>query len=151
MKKYKFKLENVLKYRGVIEKLAKNDYLKELSKLNYEKDKLQNMLKIQNQIIERFNPLDKRSFNSVELVFFNNYLKQLIYLIEEQKKVIKNQEGVVKEKFDEWNEKRKELKVLEKLKEKDFKAWLKEFDKEEQKFIDDIFVGKYVRGMKNEE
>ena len=151
MKKYKFKLENVLKYRGVIEKLAKNDYLKELSKLNYEKDKLQNMYKIRNQIIERFNPLDKSSFNSIELVFFNNYLKQLIYLIEEQKKIIKEQENVVKKRFDEWNEKRKELKVLEKLKEKDFKAWLKEFDKEEQKFVDDIFVGKYVRGMKNEE
>ncbi len=150
MKKYKYKLETVLKYRMVLEKLAKNDYLKELSRLNFEKEKLLNLINVKNEIIENFDPSNKEKFNSDELVFFNNYLKQLLYLIEEQKKVIEEHNEVVKEKFNEWNEKRKGVKVLEKLKEKDFKLWLKEFDKEEQKFVDEVFIGKYVRGMNNE-
>ncbi len=39
------------------------------------------------------------------------------------------------------------MKVIKRLEEKKWKEYLREVDKEEQKFQDEIFIAKTVRGM----
>jgi flagellar FliJ protein len=147
MKRFTFQLENVLKYRETLENLAKNNYREALRLLNIEKDKLLTLQKRRDALKSAYKPETGSIIDPDTLIFISNYTGQLLFLMDKQKKAINDKEKIAKSKFEEWNQKRKDVKVIKRLEEKKWKEYLREVDKEEQKFNDEIFIAKTVRGM----
>jgi|GEM_PF-420728 len=145
MKRFIFKLEGVLKYRITIETLAKNAYQDALRILNIEKEKLKNLQHDLSNLLQAYNIQAGSVVYSENLAFLAKCTLQLSHLIEQQKKTIKEKESIARKKFQEWNRKRMDLKVIERLKEKKWKEYLIEMDKEDQKFQDEIFLAKKIR------
>lgn len=147
MKRFTFKLDNVLKYRETLESLAKNEYREALRLLNIEKDRLLDLQERKDRLKAAYNIEAGSIIDPEMLTFLTTYTGQLLHLIDRQKAVILQREKVAKEKFEVWNGKRKDVKVIKRLEEKKWKQYLREVDKEEQKFQDEIFIAKTVRGM----
>lgn len=147
MRRFNFKLENVLRYRETLESLAKNTYSEALRVLNTEKLRLQDLETSRNELMLAYNIKAGAIVHPDTLIFIARYTAQLLLLIDRQKKLIREKERIVKEKFDDWNKKRKDVKVIERLKEKKWKEYLREVDKEDQKFQDEIFIAKKIREM----
>jgi flagellar protein FliJ len=150
MKRFKFKLENVLNYRITLEGLAKNAYQEALRVLNIEKVTLQKFLHTRLELMKSYDIKAGTVVSPETLTFLARYTVQLAHLIENQKQVVVEKEGITREKFLDWNQKRMDVKVIERLKEKRWKEYLKEIDKEDQKFQDEVFIAKKIRAAKVE-
>jgi len=147
MKRFTFKLETVLKYRETLENLAKIEYREALRLLNIEKEKLLDYQQRRDRLKSAYN-LDAGSIVDPEmLTLLTDYTGQLLYLIDKQKTAVLKKEKIAKKKFEEWDGKRKDVKVIKRLEEKKWDEYLREADKEEQKFQDEIFIAGTVRGM----
>jgi flagellar FliJ protein len=147
MKRFNFKLKTVLKYREILENLAKSSYQEAIRILNLEKNRLLTLEKRRNDLMPAYNIKAGTIIDPEMLSLLSLYTVQLFYLIEMQKEVIIEKEKTVKEKYEEWDKKRKDVKVIKRLEEKKWKEYLKEAEKEEQKFNDEVFIAKTVRGM----
>ncbi len=147
MKRFVFKLETVLKYRETLEKMAKNAYSEAQRLLNIEKDKLLTLETKRDNLKAAYNVKAGAVVLPEVLSFLSIYSAQLLYLIRLQKRVTQEKEQAAKEKFAEWNRKRKDVKIIKRLEEKKWQEYLKQVDKEEQKFQDEIFIAKTVREM----
>ncbi|MDQ1351435.1 MAG: Flagellar FliJ protein [Acidobacteriota bacterium] len=147
MKRFVFKLETVLKYRETLEKLAKNAYSEAQHLLNIEKDKLRTLETKRDNLKAAYNIKTGEAALPEVLSFLSTYSTQLLYLIRHQKKVTQEKELAAQEKFNDWNRKRKDVKIIKRLEEKKWQEYLKQVDKEEQKFQDEIFIAKTVREM----
>jgi flagellar FliJ protein len=150
MKRFKFKLENVLNYRVTLETLAKNAYQEALRVLNLERETLRRLLTLRRELMKSYDIKAGTIVYPETLTFLARYTVQLTHLIEQQKKTVLEKEEIAKEKFEEWNRRRMDVKVIERLKEKRWKEYLREMDKEDQKFQDEIFIAKTIREAKGE-
>jgi len=145
MKRFKFKLENVLKYRVTLEDIAKSEYREALRLLNIERDDLMRLQTNQQQLKQFYNVKPGDIVKPETLAFVARYSFQLSRLIEQKRGMIKEKEVVANEKFQDWNKKRKDVKVVERLKEKKWQQYRREAEKEDQLFQDDIFIAKKIR------
>lgn len=147
MKRFKFKLENVLSYRVTLEGLAKNNYQEAVRLLNLEKERLVELEKTRHDLMVAYNN-DMRVgavIHPDQVILWARYSSQLAAMITLQHKRIIEKQKIVQEKFQEWNRRRKDVKVIEKLKEKRWQQYLKDIEKEDQKFQDEIFLAKKIR------
>ncbi len=142
MKKFKFKLANVLKYRETLEQLAKQEYRDAVQVVNRERDKLVELRNQQNSMKSVFNIEAGAVVDPEMLSMASFYMGRLFALMEEQKKIIAQKEIILQEKFKAWNEKRKEVKVIKRLEEKQWSTYQREVDKEDQKIQDELFIAK---------
>jgi flagellar FliJ protein len=145
MRRFNFKLENVLNYRITLERLAKSAYQEALRVLNTQKDFLLQLENTRKELMQSYNIKAGTVVHPETLTFISRYTIQLIQLMERQKKIIAESEEIAKTKFDKWNHTRKDVKVIERLKEKKWQEYLRETDKEDQKFQDEIFIAKKIR------
>lgn len=147
MKRFRFKLENVMKYRITLEELAKNNYREAMQNVNLEKQRLAELEQNRDNLMTAYNDQIKPGavihHDNINLIA--RYTYQLAFLIDTQHNNIAQKEEIAREKFREWNEKRKDVKVMERLKEKKWNEYLKEIDKEDQQFQDEIFLAKTIR------
>lgn len=148
MKRFKFKLENVLEYRVTLETLAKNAYQEALRILNIERDNLLHLFNLRKELMNSYNIKAGEVVQPEMLMFLSRYTVQLAHLIERQTIVVTEKEEISKEKLQDWTKKRMDLKVIERLKEKKWKEYLKEIDKEDQKFQDEIFIAKKINEVR---
>lgn len=143
MRKFKYKMETLLKLKENLEKQLKIEFINIKNYLTEEKEKLnklnQRYYKYESLLIKSLkNELNITDINSHKnsLVFINkkiNEQKELINELEEDlEKIIKNLIQIIKEK-----------KVLEKLKDKEYEKYKIELRKEEDKEIDDFISFKY--------
>lgn len=147
MKRFVFKLATVLRYRETLEKMAKNAYSEAQRLLNIEKEKLLVLETKRDNLKAAYNVKAGDAAQPEILSFLSIYSAQLLYLIRRQKGITQEKEKAAKEKFDEWNRKRKDVKIIKRLEEKKRLEYLRQVDKEEQKFQDEIFIAKTVREM----
>ncbi|MGE5343616.1 MAG: flagellar export protein FliJ [Candidatus Omnitrophota bacterium] len=145
MKRFKFKLENVLNYRVTLEGLAKNAYQEALRVLNIEKEALHKLQTVKQALTQSYNIQAGAVVSPETLTLLSRYAVQLSHLIEKQTQVVADKQAIATEKFQEWNRKRMDVKVIERLKEKKWHEYLSEMDKEDQKFQDEIFIAKTIR------
>ncbi len=148
MKRFVFKLENVLKYRNTVEELAKNDYRNALMILNLEREKLQGFQEKQRQLAQYYDIKAGTVVQADMLLFVARCAAQLAELVLLQYDIITQKEKIVAEKLQVWQVKRQDLKVVEKLKEKKWTQYLREVDIEDQKFQDEIFIAKKIRNTR---
>ncbi len=140
MKRFKFSLETLLKYRIIMEKKKKEDW----ERAKKERVKAEERLKqIYREERERREQLESLMEGEIDLKLFNltqRYIGQLMRLEKIQSKIVEEKKKIEEEKLKEWIEARKSKKVLENYREKKWREYVYELDKEEQKIVDDIFL-----------
>ena len=139
-KKYKFKLEGLMKLREFNEKRVKLELGEIVSEVQNLKDEIES---IEKQIDEAYESYHSSSRNGADGKFLQFYP----YYIQGKKEDIKNKVNLIFSLERRMEEKRKELsiargevKVIENLKEKGFEAWKKETMKKAQEDIDDLMT-----------
>ncbi len=143
MKGFKFRLESLLNIKEKFEQQAKIVYGEEVSKLNEEKQKLENLYvsKLENTQKQR------ESFTGTINIFnfeqYKNYATKIDEMIVSQINTVRQQEIKVEEARQKLAEIVKERKAFEKLKEKEIEEFKKEVQLAEDKQVDELVTYKF--------
>lgn len=152
MKKFVFKLETALKYRELLEDIAKNEYREALSTLNRGMEELTSLIKRREQVYTDFKRDEGVVISSDEYMLMEMAGGQLKVLIRRQDAEVVRLRHTAQDKLKNWQDKRKDAEIIRKLKEKKKKEHKLMLEKEEQSFLDELFIGKTIReGALNEE
>ncbi|MCO4792445.1 MAG: flagellar export protein FliJ [Bacteriovoracaceae bacterium] len=137
-KKYKFKLQGLMKLREFKEKRVKLELGEIVSEIQKNKEEIYTLGQ---QIEEAYTSYNESSKTGVDGKFLQFYP----YYIQGKREDIKNKENLIyslerrmEEKRIELSQARGDVKVVEKLKDKDFQEWKKHTTKKNQEDIDDL-------------
>ena len=141
MKKFKFSLEKVLSLREFEEKQAQIELGKAQSVVNDINEQLKFIAS------ERVKSNESRSKSSdlTFLMSIENYINGLDYKKELLIQELAKAQIILEEKRAIVIEAIKKRKSLEKLKEKQFESYKKEYNKEEEKILDEISSTKFCK------
>jgi flagellar export protein FliJ len=137
MKKFSFRLEKVLKLRKFREEECKNELGQAISYLNM----IENEIKI--TAVKRQNAASQRFSDPKETGVWDNYILRLDQEAERLMERAVQAEIIVEEKRALYQEAYKDLKSLEKLKEKREKEYRKETLDYQMAEIDDITASRF--------
>jgi flagellar FliJ protein len=134
---YSFKLEKVLNYKENIEDLKKSKYGDINSRVNNEEERLIgfNQHK-ENLVVEKNKSVKNTSIGNLKL--YNSYLQDISVTIQNQERKIEEMKVELEEAKEELLVAMQEKKAFEKLKENDYKEFIIESKKQEEKLLDGI-------------
>ena len=145
MKKFKFRLENVLELRTKTLEDRQLEMAAIQARLNDANNKLdsleQSRLQAKRDLENILGAGENIEFSMVKN--YQDYIANIDDDISIQHKVIADIENELELKQEEVREALKAKKMLEKLKEKEYKAFLKDFEQREAKELDDIALTRY--------
>ncbi len=146
MKKFKFRLQNVLELRE-----------KELQEKQIECSKIRFLLKSQMDVLNDIvlsiesakksleNLLNSKNLDITLIESNKIFVKTRTYDKENQKKLIQYTETLLDQKNNELLDVMRKKTMLEKLKEKDFREYMKTLDSSERKELDEVGLMRYSR------
>lgn len=145
MKKFKFRLENVLELRTKTLEDRQLEMAAIQVRLNEANNKL---ISLEQSRLQAKGDLENilGAGENIEFIRVKNYQDYIAKLDDDisiQHKVIADIENELELKQEEVREALKAKKMLEKLKEKEYKAFLKDFEQREAKELDDIALTRY--------
>ena len=145
MKKFKFRLENVLELRTKTLEDRQLEMAAIQARLNDANNKL---VSLEQSRLQAKRDLENilGAGENIEFIRVKNYQDYIAKLDDDisiQHKVIADIENELELKQEEVREALKAKKMLEKLKEKEYKAFLKDFEQREAKELDDIALTRY--------
>lgn len=139
MRRFKFRLQSVL---NIKEKKLEDERLKLgeiISTIEAQKDVLLELNDKKETLKNQLNKTLENSILDIEFVVgYKNYLERLDQDIKTQFEIIKKTQIELEEQQIQVSEAYKEVKVLEKLKEKQYKNFLFEYEQSQIKELDDI-------------
>jgi flagellar FliJ protein len=139
MKRFKFNLEKVLELRQYSEQEAKNELGRAISILNNIENKIKQNAIIHSQAArERFEGINAAN-GALSMVAWDSYILRLEQEAGRLMEEAAQAELVVEEKRNLYLEANRELKVMEKLKEKRGAEYRKEMFAAETKELDDMW------------
>jgi flagellar protein FliJ len=143
MPDFKFKLNAVLEYRKKIEDIKKKELaeLKEL--LRREEVLLRELDKKRNDILEQLKTRQKGVINLEDIINYSNYLNDCREKILQQIVLIKQLIDNVEAKREDLVSASKDKKIIEKLKENQYKEFKETMDKIETKLLDELGTNGY--------
>ncbi len=137
MRKFVFRLENVLKLRKKIEERIQLEFAKkraELIKVDLEIDGSRDTLK--NFVNENLRM--EGTFFASEILAVDNYIHRVRGRIRQLKDLRREKEDEVNSALRVLKDARKSRKVIENLKERKYRKYMEELDREENNDMDDI-------------
>ena len=134
---YSFRLEKVLNYKGNVEDLKKAKYGDINSRLNNEETRLMDFNQHKESLVVEKNNSVKRT-NIGNLKLYNSYLQDISTTIQNQEIKIEEMKIELEEAKEELLVAMQEKKAFEKLKENDYKEFITESKKQEEKLLDGI-------------
>jgi flagellar protein FliJ len=147
VKKFKFRLQSILdartkalEDRQVEFSIIQMNLRKQLTLLENLQNSKQNTEKNLEKLISQGESIDFTLINA-----HKNYIEKLQHDIKDQKELIEKIEIQLEEKKQEVIEALKAKTMLDKLKEKEFEEFLKEFERLEMKELDDIAISRYKK------
>lgn len=144
MKKFKFRLQVVLDMREKELEERRVEMAKIVSALNQQKEKLQGIIKHQEENTKAQEELAlSEELDIFQLEEHRAFGIKLVTDGINQERVIKNTEAILSRKQQEVKEAHQKVEVLKKLKEKQEKEYYKEFLTAEMKEIDDITSARF--------
>lgn len=142
MQKFSFRLQKVLEHRIDVEEEKKRSFVKARNDYLREKEKLETLKRRLHEF--SFEEFEKNTGIFTYIARYN-YIAFLEERIEEQEKRLKLFEKAVNEKRHEFEESKKDRKVLDKLKENALKDYRINMDRLEQKQNDEFALYGYMR------
>lgn len=144
MKKYSFRLQPVLDIREKTLEDKRLEMAQVIQLLNEQQDGLGKLLAKQDAYKEELESLSlEDDLNVFSLANFKNYMVNLQTQIKQQEANIENTKKALSVKQDAVNEALKDVKVLEKLKEKQSQKFYRDIEMKEANEIDDISTARY--------
>lgn len=141
-KKFKFKLEQVLKYRKIQENMALVDFAEASAVLSQEESKLEEFIKNRS---EAFNILkNPTSATYSEGIQLDSFVKLQDVRIVRQKKKVEHHKQIVEELREILQQRQTEYKMIKEFKVKKSVEFKDEIDALEQKALDEISVTRFV-------
>ncbi|MBU5426530.1 flagellar export protein FliJ [Tissierella pigra] len=134
---YSFRLEKVLNYKENIEDLKKAKYGDINSRLNNEEEILVSFNQHKaNLVVEKNNSAKRTNIGNLKL--YNSYLQDISVTIQKQEIKIEEMKVELEEAKEELLVAMQEKKAFEKLKENDYKEFIIESKRQEEKLVDGI-------------
>lgn len=149
MKKFSFRLQTVLGMREKALEEKQLEMARVVQSLNLQIQRLEDLLtQKQNtrENLEKFYENDEE-LDILGITNYKNFFSKLINDVKIQESVIENTKNILKFKQIEVNEALKEVKILEKLKEKQEKKFYQHYEYVQSKEIDDIASTRYQRAL----
>lgn len=138
MKKYHFKLENVLKVRNLHQKMAERDLAATQVRKNHNQREQE---QTQEDLNQSFNFLHQNSSN---LPFWNEVTQRYQHALRQRQDELKKQEQKIDEQLEKektlLRRRQRDVKVMDKLKEYDQATYMRFIDQETQKEIEEIDI-----------
>jgi len=138
MKKYRFKLENVLKYRTSIEDVKSLELADAIQKYDSQQKYLNQLKSERRNCQKEFAVEQSRGISANQMIFYTNYIEKLDSQIRSETANLEAVHEQVEKKRQDFLASRKQRKVVEELKYSDFERYLKEMTRLEQIFIDEV-------------
>lgn len=146
MKKFKFSLEKVLIHRQINVDLAQKDFSDAVAERNLEQNKLNDMIDLKNRSLNERTQMVQQTMNwTLAVEQINSFLLGQDLRIRNQTLRLKKFENIVESKREILRQSVSEVKILEKLKEKQQQAYLVEVAKAEQDELDELSVLRFSR------
>jgi len=146
LKKFEFRLQTVLDMRRKVLEAKQLEMAKIVRELNKIIEARENLIKTEAD--SRYTLENKYMVGEIEITQISNYkgfLEQLLLEIRKADDKIIQIQNILKKKQLEVHEAYKQVKILEKLEEKQEKNFYTELEKFESKEIDDIAITRYER------
>ncbi len=144
MKKYSFRLQPVLDIREKTLEDKRLEMAQVIQLLNEQQEGLERLLAKQGSYKEELESLSLEDIlNVFALANFENYMVTLQEQITQQKFTIENTKKALRVKQEAVNEALKDVKVFEKLKEKQSQKFYRDIEMKEANEIDDISTARY--------
>lgn len=144
MKKYSFRLQPVLDIREKTLEDKRLEMAQVIQLLNEQQEGLERLIAKQASYKDELESLSlEDDLNVFALANFKNYMVNLQEQITQQEHNIENTKKALRVKQEAVNEALKDVKVLEKLKEKQSQKFYKDIEMKEVNEIDDISTARY--------
>lgn len=137
-KRFVFKLEGVLEYRRALEEKKRRELAQVLREVGEATQQLTAMLQMEVEEKERFRRMKAGKLNILTLRLQEAYLNNLLRKIDRQQQLIQKLRTREVKARAEYVEARKQVMLLERLKERRLERWRYEANREEMRFLDEI-------------
>ncbi|TYP59929.1 flagellar export protein FliJ [Thermosediminibacter litoriperuensis] len=138
MKRFKFNLNTPLRVKQKIEQMRKQQLMEVILTLEREKNELKILEENKAAIKVNLEQKMRDSLKAAELAFFEACINTLDLKVKNQKYRVAGALERYNKAVDVFISSRQERQILERLRDKRFGAYLVEFNREEQKALDDI-------------
>lgn len=151
MKKFRYRMENILQIKLKLEEQAKNVYSTARLRLTREEEKLENLELQKRSYEDQLRELRSSKLNLLEIRRCEEAIDIMKLKIEQQIQVVKEAEKRLELARIKLQNAMAERKTQEKLKEKAFEDYMLEYEVEEQKVADELNSFRYGNNMLGEE
>ena len=144
MKKFTFRLQTVFDMRKKVLEDKRLEMAKVIKRLNLQIEKLEELKERQEKLTEELNGIyDSDEIDIGGMQTYKSFISKLFGDIKSQEKVINDWKKLLHVKQLEVNEALKQVKILEKLKEKEEKKFNDHINYLEEKEADDLTTTRY--------
>lgn len=145
MRKFHFKLETKLRLTVQEEKQAQWEYKTRQFELQKEQDKLELLNTQLDELWDYYREVAKSGVGIQQLIIIHQFVPVLKERIKNQEHAVETARELMLEAEAAYLEKRTERKTLDKLKDREHQQYLLEWQREEQKLIDEVASNNYGR------
>lgn len=138
MKKFQFNLDKVLDYKGQILDSLRNEHAIVLEKVRRQEEQLEQEQARYAQLNREFRQAEAEGITIAEAMRYESGLRYLEGVIQRETRVLQQLQEEAERKRKQVVQARQETASLEKLKEKKHAAYLKDVQKSEELFIDEL-------------
>ena len=140
---FKFRLESLLNYRKFIEDKLQRELNEFKRLLEEEREKMKAYKDKRKLILDKLKEKECEDLSITELTVCISFIEILSEDIEQQKKMLKEMEDKLEQKRQDLIEAQKKKKMLEKLKLKQWKFYLHDLNKKEEKFLSEVTINRF--------
>jgi flagellar FliJ protein len=137
-KRFTFRLEGVLEYRKLLEDTKKKQFLFAKRARLEQEQHLTNLLALEEIEKKKLRELGKNEVDMAKLRLQAGYIAHISRWINNSKQELQKLQKIEEERKQEMIEATRRLKVLERLKEYQYKRYMYELGRVEQKVLDEI-------------
>ncbi len=149
MKRFEFKLESLLRYKGHLEQMARREMANAVAEVDRSGQQIQALGRDRGAAALRLEGLVEKGMSAIEFKQHHSFMAAMDQMILEEKQ----RKRVLEKKMDKARSLLKkrtiDKKALERLREKQAKAYTREMLREEQKELDEIAGIKTAREIIN--
>ncbi len=136
MKKFKFRLEKLENSKRYMERQKALELAEKNRLLDLEKKKMTALLEEKSRLQREMK--SRSAFKALEMIHYWQFLVKLRRSLDEQKRKVQQAEAASETIRTELMKISQEKKILEKLHEKNYQNYLNEYNREDQKFVDEV-------------
>jgi flagellar FliJ protein len=142
---YKSTLEPVLRHRKMVEENLQRELAVLKKSLTAERLKLRMDRNRKNECIAELRQREKEGTSVSDILLYMPFIKQMSKNIERQEERVTTAEKLVQQKREDLVQAAKKKKTLEKVKEKDLRAYREAMARKEQHFLDEMGISGFNR------